>query len=333
MRKSSLTILMMFVCSGLCANSFPCFENTFISGEFLWWQAQSERFNTLSRTVDTSVLPIGEVNDNERRYYFGFDPGVRIGLETEISVCDFKIAPYASFTHFRSTQNQTNNFAITQADLTYDFFPVSPAMDNNVNGFIDEIGETSAYTGSADFLYNRVDVGFAKVLYECERFSIIPKIAFTYLHTRQTILENMTLLQATVTSVNLGSSATHYTGYGLTLGFDSYYDVVCGFSFYGNLALSGVWGPWDTTFVFDANSNNQLTQSVRDSNTTNVGRWLADLQIGLQYQTNVCSMFEVAARLGWEFIYLPDQMNFNQRSELSSAYKMSGLVAGIGIGF
>lgn len=339
MRKTILAISLMFLSTGLCAESFGCFDKTFFSGEFLWWKAQSDRFSATFFLDDTNVLERGAETREERHYNFGFAPGFRLGLETEISLCGSTFAPYINFTHFRSTRNLVVDFT-RPANTTYTVLPVSNLMALSSPTIISDASAGTAlnYSGAADFLYNRADLGISKVLFECERISIIPKIAFTYLHIRQSILEVIEIVSTTPANntLNNGSSQSHFTGYGATLGFDTYYDVACGFSFYSNLGISGVWGPFTTSLNYTGYTTVPAPEvlNAEDSEASSfwVGRWIADLQAGIQYQTNVCNMFDVAARIGWEFVYLPDQFNFNDGANLTP-FTISGLVAGVGIGF
>lgn len=334
MRKSILAMLTIALFSGLHADSF--FDKVFVSGEFLWWKAECDNFSSRAIFTDFSTVIDGVSTTQVRPYTFGYDPGFRVSVDTELMLCDCTIAPYASFTNFRSTTNQNVNFTLTQADTAYTFaFPLN-YFNFFDSSFLTTVGDTFAYSGSADFLYNRLDIGLSKSVCVSSCFSVIPKAAFTYIHTRQTVTDVVNLVLDASPFLELGSSGAHFSGCGLTLGFDSNYDLACGLSFYGGASVTEVWGELKADFDEEVYQGTEPVGPVffggSQSSSMHIARWLADIQLGVQYQTCVSDWFQIAARIGWEFVYLPDQMYFNQQTR-PEAFKINGIVAGLGIGF
>lgn len=326
MRKTISTLLMTILLGSLNANaSFSCFDDFTLTGQFLWWKAESEDFNT-SLDFRTEVSGPLIRDTTYRSYSFGWSPGFEIEAKTQLRLCDVVYAPYCNFTHFRSTDNQ----AFTVTPVGEDFYTLI-LLDKtfvNVGG-----GNQLDYSGAADFLYNRLDIGLSKVVWDNCYYTIVPKFAFTYVHTRQTMEERVsTSAFNALLRTPIGKS--FYSGCGITLGMDVDYGITEGFSIYGNLALTGLWGTW--TFEtqsreFD-NLTNQLTATLEGRQKTSEGRWLSDIQVGLQYHACLWRTFNMAGRIGWEFVYLPDQVNFKRFLD-PVAIKMNGLVVGLDIGF
>lgn len=286
-------------------------------GEFLWWQAKSDGLFLSVEEVNESLLPA--VSDKEYRFWeLGYSPGFRLGLAYQ--PCSWEgLTFYVSGTHFRATDTLTLDL-VGVDDV---FFRIGTLYDTIADDVID-------YRGSLDFLFNRVDVGFMKTMCEYGYLSIMPKLAFTYIHTRLATTENYfnTFEEASNTS-----SKNSYSGYGATIGFDATYNVgfVSGLAIYSSLGISGLWGPLH--YTYDELVDDEVTQALQ---SINFGRWMTDMQVGLQYNTGFCGGYEFAARLGWEFIYLPDNVNLlfkDANKKNPSAMKINGLTLGVGIGF
>lgn len=334
MRKSVLIVLTMFLFTGLKADSF--LNKTFMTGEFLWWTAESDSFGPFSFYLNESVTP---THDEYTPYAFkyGYRPGYRVGIETEICLCDTHFAPYATWTSFRTTSALDVDFVLTTSSSFYEIDPVSAYFLLLGGAAITDVGDTLNYHGTTDFLYNRLDVGVSKVVYEGSCLSIVPKAAFTYVHLRQTLQERLFQIADSVPILNVGNSQSHFSAGGITLGFDSNYLLGLGFSFYSNLSATGVVGETQTNFSFAAYNGTEpieanLTFTGSSPANMQVGRWLTDVQVGLQFETCFSNWFQVAARVGWQFVYLPEQLYFSQETRPRSV-KINGLVAGLGVGF
>lgn len=311
--------------SGLTANSLGL-DGLEIQGEFLWWQGKGDSFYT--SIAETAEVAFPEVTTTSYAYWnFGYSPGFRVGFSYQ--PCDWNngLSFYSTFTHFRSTDSQSIDVVGTdettfEIQTIHRFFAITD-------------GEIFEYTGSADFLYNRADVGFAKVYNPYGSLSIIPKVAFTYVHTRLSIYENiLDDDEDDPALLDLLATKDSFSGYGATIGFDTIYDFDCcsGLALFSSLSLSGVWGPFNFSLSEEFNSDGVLVATFEEDQSPAVGRWISDIQVGLQYGTTVGSCYQFVARLGWEFLYLADQVDF-YRSRDPSSMKINGLTLGFALGF
>lgn len=332
MRNALLSALLAFTFSGLhgnccdpqpsCCDSLQGLE---INAEFLWWQAKADGMFLGVREYGAS-FPFPQVNVRSHKYWeFGYSPGFRVGLSYQPCQWD-DVAMYATFTHFRTTDTLRLNFdGVT-------------SLNNDVQTlftlFVTEATEVFDYTGSADFLFNRLDLGFAKYCIHYGCLSVVPKAAFTYVHTRQSVLED--IFSDGLDQIIVNSVKDSYSGYGATIGFDANYEFWSdsGLSVFSTLGLSGLWGPFNFTRSQTNTSsiNDELASTLSTNQTHNVGRWMSDIQVGLQYQTCLCSCYQVAARVGWEFLYLANELNF-LRAQDPTGMKVNGLTVGLAVGF
>lgn len=326
MRKFLSLVLLTLIFNFLYAyeNISPscnsCLQGLEFSGEFLWWQGKTTGlYIEVQEFSLTDPFPYTYTNDY---WEFGYSPGFRLGLSYQ-PYCWGDIAGYATFTHFRATDTQTLLLTGT-ADINYVI--LFPFFSTSF-----EDGEFVDYTGTADLLYNRLDVGLAKYCLNYGCLSVVPKIAFTYAHTRTSVNEDAFLSESDLIVVSQITDS--YSGYGATVGFDANYRIGSALSFYSSFGFSGLWGPFqlsyfetDTTSAGESQGVGMQNQSIYQ------GRWITDIQIGLQYQSCICGCYQIAARLGWEFLTLGEELNFG-RSFDPAAMNINGLTAGLAVGF
>lgn len=326
MRKTILTSLMVLFLSSLNANSsYCCFDEFTFVADFLWWKAESEDFDT---ALDFQSIASGPniTETTYRNYSYGWRPGFKLEAITRLQLCDIVYAPYFCFTHFRATDSQ--NFDV--AALTNQLYVLRLLDRNSISV---GAGETLAYSGTTTFLYNRADLGISKAIWENCYYTLIPRVAFTYVHTRQTIQEQVITTGGNAPSIVNTSPQSLYDGYGVTLGLDADYGIGCGFSLYGDVGITALWGNWTySPQISIRNTNTQVVTSNEGSLKSSEGRWLSDFQVGLQYHACIWKNFHVASRIGWEFVYLPDQVNFARAFD-PVGLKMSGLVVSFEVGF
>jgi hypothetical protein len=341
MRKTIFATFLALIMSSLhgyydvpngCCEPVACCETTSccdflqgieVNGEFLWWKGKADGLYVEIFESDSVVTP-NVFSTSEKYWDFGYSPGFRLGLSYQ--PCQWENTGfYATFTHFRATDTLSLNLVATD-DITYNvrlpFFEVP----------LDAADEELIYTGGADFLYNRVDVGVAKYCFNYGCLNIVPKVAFTYVHTRSSMSDDVFLSENELGSVLFIKDS--FSGYGATIGFDTNYDLWSGsgFSIFSSLGFSGLWGPFQSQFQQSDFSDDILINVGSNDQSPCVGRWLSDIQVGLQYQSCLCGCYQVAARVGWEFLYLADELNFFRAIDPTSM-KVSGLTVGLAVGF
>lgn len=317
MRKKITAILLILTC--FVSNTYAFFPNfdlegLQLEGEVLWWQAKADGLNV------QVIEAIDESNIYYRFWDYGYDPGFRVGFSYD--GCGWNgLSLYANFTHFRATDT-VNLDLLSTVDSSF-------TITTPLNGYFVGGGDAFLYTGLSDFLYNRFDIGLGRDTYEYGALSIVPRLAFTYMHTRQSLSEVVdTFDDDTI------NNKVSYSGYGVTIGFDSTYEfwTNSGFALYSSLDLSGLWGSMHNTYSLDNLSELDIASTAFQNQSTWVGRWVSDVQVGLQYQSQFCSCYQFTAHIGWEFLYLADQLNFFRVGDPSSV-KVNGLTIGLALGF
>lgn len=326
MRKTIFTLLSIFLISGANAeSSCSFFDDVFVNGEFLWWRGKNDFMNTTISTFTSNQL---DTVFTTKPYTYGWDPGFRVGLGTDITLGCAAYSIYADFTYFRGTDSQS--FRLSRL-IAQEFFNISTPLS-----FLGSqpVGTIVDYSSSTDFRYNRLDVGISKVFYESCKFSVLPKIAFSYMYTHQAMNEQFNIASPNAPRISSTRAKNLYSGYGLALGMDSYYKLVSGLSVYGMLDICGYLGQqtFSSDFTRLGLPSGVLQATINNNLKTSSARWLSDMQIGLQYEGCLFSYLQVAGRIGWEFLYLPQQ-NIANISYASDPLKLSGFVVGMEIGF
>lgn len=338
MRKAILSTILALVFTGANANQCcfndccPMPDNFNVSAQFLWWKAECENYAVVFNNVDTAVTPFAE-SHTYLPFSFGWDPGFRLGVDYQTCICGRNIDFFAEWTRFRSTdshhESQLSGNAI-QASFTLttpsgiSFFTASP--------------QTVTYDGQADFLYNRLDIGCISESYCLANFIVNPSAAFTYVHTRFAFTDN---IETSIATTSIRSTNTYFDGVGVTLGADMACSLLDCFSLYSKSLLTAMWGKYNYSasgLLSPGQSTVISALSLDQHHSTWRGRWIADFEIGLEYNMYICGKFPFFARLGWEFQYMP---NMNLMRELGgnsdllspNDVTINGLVLGFKVGF
>lgn len=95
-----------------------------------------------------------------------------------------------------------------------------------------------------------------------------------------------------------------YSGVGVRGGFDTNWNVGCGWSLYGNLAASIVYGRFDIDHdesIRSAEAPFTKTRILETEDHFRASRAMLDLALGIQYSTLICDCkYGLTAQLGWE---------------------------------
>ena len=113
------------------------------------------------------------------------------------------------------------------------------------------------------------------------------------------------------TANNYVSINNDFHGVGVRGGFDTLWNLGCGWGIYGNIAYSILYGRFDIKHDEtnrEATSPHSKTKIADAKGHFRASRAVADLGIGLQYQTMFCDCaYGFAAMLGWEHHVFFDQ--------------------------
>lgn len=326
MRKTILTLLTVVACSSLNAlSTYSFFNDVHVNGEFLWWRGRNDKLNTVLNTQNTNLA---DSTWQTRPYTYGWDPGFRVGIDTQFCLGEKSYSTFATFTYFRGNDNQDLQY--TRA-LSSQIFTFSTPLSSVAS---QALGSSVTFSGSTDFLYERLDVGFAKSIDDCRIFAVIPKVAFSYIHTHQYMYERFTIITPTTPRNTFTQAKNRYDGYGLMIGMDSFYRIISGFSVYGMFEVAGYLGEqtYSNEFVRRSLPTNAVVETLDNHFNGSCARWLADMRVGLQYEEQFFGCLQMAGRIGWEFLYLPNQ-TIGSFSYIAEDMKISGLVLGLEIGF
>lgn len=252
---------------GSCETS--CFDNVWISGDVLYLRASEDGFGcdfgltNIATTVESGKV-VTNIWERDREIDFNWNPGFRLGLGYDLEDDCWDTAVYWTSFYEKNKHRECNNRAHWK------------------------------------LRFNEVDAVLGYNLTYGQCFNIRPFFGARYANIQQTLsthLETEILVLATNANslaISKKRNRERFWGAGPLLGFDAGFKLGCGFSVYGNLAGTFLYGTFKNKFndsdSFTAAISNCLAHSK--NNSVLMGY---DAGLGLRYE--LCS---VTLQLGLE---------------------------------
>lgn len=187
--------------------------------------------------------------------------------------------------------------------------------------YVDDEGGDDTFADITDMIakwrlnLDLVDLSLGRASWNSKRLSLHPYIGFRYAKIEQNLniqSKGGEFTEGFTPDVNNEVDVDNdFRGFGFRGGFDSVWNLGCGWGIYGDLALSLVYG----RFSIDHEEQNReaaapfdKTKVLEIDRSFRAIRYMTDIGIGVQWASLVCDCkYGVAVRLGWEAHLFFDQ--------------------------
>ena len=312
----------------------------FVTGELLVWKATQD---DMAYAVQLDQNPtINGFNSGKVKNWRGkWAAGFRVGLGYNMAHDGWDIDAYWTHFNMHGKSEEDDN----ECECVAIFQPVFQPKDfNNGNTTAVFVLEAEARKWKLDI--NMVDLEMGREFFVSKWLTLRPFVGLRGAWVRQkfeveyagngTFASNYTTLLAGANSVDFESMKTHMWGVGPRAGLNTQWGVGSGVSFYGNLALSTVWGRTKVTEVANAQNEVAATEAEIEhfSNKFSATRAILDLALGLRYDTTFADdSWAWGIWAGWESHYFWSQnklFNFGGHSN-GEFYQYDGDLATNGV--
>lgn len=276
-----------------------CF-NLFFTGDFLWWEAHENGLDYLVKNEEgTAFINSGKVTEPK----FEWDPGFRVGLGYNMAHDGWDV--YANWTRFHTTTGDDRThrpvgglLEPTFLDPSFDDLPIT-------------LGQLFNEARSRWKLHlNQIDLTLGREFFVSRWLTLRPHLGLRAAWIRQkytihylgTLTESVPSLDLPVgaSTDNLVDMRNNYTGFGLLGGLNTQWGLGGGWSLYGDLDLSLLYGFFRVTHKEEEDISHTAKMHIR--NRFHLSRVVADLAAGLRWQRSFGCDDDLAIliQLGWE---------------------------------
>lgn len=234
---------------------------------------------------------------------FDWDFGTRIGLGYFSPCYPFDAALEWTYYHTCADQHRTTNSNDLTNTLNQEgMFPIWALSDDIIAG--DYVAQACL---NWKLTINLIDLEFGCPYTFENCFELRPYVGLRSAWIRQHANIGYTggIFQIGILSAGVpleGTDGVHlkndFWGLGPRLGVEPRYTLGCGFSLYGNAAVSGLLG------VYSINQREVFLNSLRFSHHKHPVRfrWIGDLEAGIEWETPLCcEQYLLSFKLGYEY--------------------------------
>ncbi len=262
----------------------------FFTADLLIWQAHE---NGLPYVIKNKGADLSDSSTKEMHYHW--EPGVRlgIGLNTPHDGWDL----HAHWTYFHSkAQGHTH----AGNDVLYPTLAKpSPVINSSP-------GVPSSARSKLTFNLNMIDLELGREFFVSKWLTLRPFIGPQTTWIYQDLNVRYKGYEEGNYRVNI---ANDYWGIGLRPGLNSQWGLGCGFSIFGNTALSLLYG----FFEVDQKQGTATTTYVDNKHSTRVGRAIAEIQLGLRWERMFADdRCHFSVQAGWENLMFFGQNQFDR---------------------
>lgn len=282
---------------GCCTNG-----NFWANIDLLYWQPWEK-----SLVLTNKKSPIFTTDDFTKKDVvhpdFNWDWGTRIGLgySSPCYPCDLRL----EWTYYHTTADQhrfTDSNDLTNTFNQQGMFPIWALSDDIISG--DYVAQACL---NWKLTINMIDLDFSReyVFFDCLDLHPFVGLRSAWLRQHADIgyaggIFLIGILGAGVSQE--GTDLVHlkndFWGLGPRIGIDPRYEIGCGFSLYGNAAISGLLGAYSIRECEVYLSNVRFSHHKHPVRF----RWIGDLAIGLEWKTGLCcELYLLSFKVGYEY--------------------------------
>lgn len=292
----------------------PC-GNWFIFSDLLVWRSSEDGLGYGKKAlVESSTLLDGAPlikHEKEKNPQFNWSAGFRVGFGYN-SACDGWDMT-TNWTHFHNRADSSSKSSLVAGEdgVFHPFYPAWLVVDKN--GFIDEV--KTNWKLRLDF----VDLELGREFYVSRSLTLRPFIGLRAARidqkyhlrgeagkcTEEELPSLAVILPADFTTTTQMNG--EYRGIGLRTGLDSEWGLGCGWSLYGQAAISLLYGRFDVAERFDFEQRNEehaLNSPNFNDETKDrfwAGRAITDMALGIRWKKYFdCDVMAFTVQLGWE---------------------------------
>lgn len=289
-------------------------DNVWISADVLYWKAYEKSFVLTNKTS-----PVFTTDDYTKTSVlhprFNWDPGVRLIIGYRFPDYCWDVA--LSWTHYHSSfhrKQRTNSNDLTNVNNQQGMFPIWSLSKDIIAG--DYVSD-AFLRGKLSLDLFDLDVGHP-IDFDClVCFQITPYggIRGAWIRQRANVKYKGGIFQIGIIAGGIPQNGTDYIhlkndfwGIGPRIGLGLEYFLGKGVSLYGDMAISGVIG------VFDTHQKETYLDRVRSSHDKRHTRCrgIVDLAAGISWQTCLCLEYLFNLSIGWEYHIFFDQLQLRQ---------------------
>jgi hypothetical protein len=279
--------------------------DVFVTGDWLIWQAHENGLGYVVKNKGTTLPNLS--HSSIRDLHYDWDFGFRVGLGFNMPHDGWDI--YANWTWFRDHAHGRQ-----EASSTSSLLPVWAMEDS----FEPNTGATKSHAHWKLWL-NMVDLELGREFFVSKWMTLRPFVGLRtgWIHQKLDIdYKHLTVdgvLSATDDKYEVDMK-NNYWGLGLKGGLNSQWGLGAGFSFYGNAAVSLLYG------FFHLHHNEELVllsgtseEFIHNTQSFRVGRAISELALGLRWDTMFANdRCHFGIQGGWEHLMFFGQNQFQR---------------------
>lgn len=288
----------------------PC-GNLFVVTDLLIWRSSEDGLGYGKKVVVAPSALLGGApvlkQEKEKNPQYTWNAGFRIGVGYN-SACDgWDVATNWTHFHNRADSSSKSDFVINADGLIHPFYPAWLVVDKK--GFIDEVKT------NWKFRLDLVDLELGREFYISRSLTLRPFIGLRAAridqkyHLRGQANEGEPTL-GVIQSANFTTKTLmncEYRGIGLRTGLDSEWSFGCGWSLYGQAAVSLLYGRFNVVERFDFEQRNEAHSSNSPSFNDDskdrfwASRAITDMALGIRWKKYFdCDCLALTVQLAWE---------------------------------
>lgn len=296
-----------------------------IDGELLIWRANQDGLWPTIQNSNPGVPLIGSASnytDSKFNHLQNkWDAGFRVGAGYNMVHDCWDVFATWTYFHNHAKQNEEVNGSSTPVETLTALWSAFDAIDTSLN-----LPTVSQVESSWKLNLNLIDLELGRKFYAGQWLSLRPSVGLRGALIKQTYNidyfpgTGSTAFDGQVEQVRMHNN---FGGVGLKAGLNTQWNMGCGFSIYGDSAVSLVYGAFDVDQSeqngpqFTTNPTNTILH-VRDN--FHASRAIVDLALGIRWEHQYPdSNNNVALSFGWEHHMFFDQMQMKRFTTLNDS--------------
>ncbi|HSX12142.1 MAG TPA: Lpg1974 family pore-forming outer membrane protein, partial [Rhabdochlamydiaceae bacterium] len=265
----------------------------YVTGEALYWKAAEGGLTNVVKGVPIGAQILGGRSKHPRfNWHWGFR------LDAGYNMCYDLWDIYASWTRFHFQDRKNTNLGPDRDPFIEGFPSLFPFW---VPGFFTSPTVNQSETEWKVRL-DVIDLQLGREFYVTNYLSLKPHLGLrtAWIHQTYNITDFSDASSFLETGVRTASMdmKNNFWGIGIVGGLDTTWDIGCGFTIYGNGALSILDGHFQNKFRF---SSTFLDEKLLNSDHQNMAVLVADLALGLRWDTSFgCDWYRLGIWTGYE---------------------------------